>query len=92
METEDCRRFFKRVYSLDCAITEELVDKLAEFGSLRKQDFSAIVPNGRILFTVENKENKLRIQGAVGSNDIYVVIPKKDENLLKRFEDILSGI
>ena len=91
IETEDCRKFFKRVYKLEGAVTMELVEELSEFGALRTQDFSRIIPNGRILYTIENKEKKLQIQGAVGSTDIYVVIPRKDEVLLKQFEGILRN-
>ncbi len=92
MDTRNCRKYFRRIYTLENPVSEELLAPLSQFGELRINDFSKIVPGGRKMFTVTDKDKDLTIQGSIGANDIYVVIPKKEETILNRFENILKNL
>ncbi len=90
IDTRNCRKYFRRIYKLERPVSEELLKKFYVFGEVRINDFSKIVPGGRKMFTITDKEKELTLQGSVGSTDIYVVIPKKDEALLRKFESLLA--
>lgn len=88
-QIRNCRRFFKRYYTINFLADHDLLEQLSVLGLVETYDFSKYVAQALETFNIK-MENEVDISGAIGSAEIQVTIIKTCPQMLQNFEDILS--
>lgn len=88
-DQQNCRKFFKRIYDFEPLLSIEFVNELREFGEVKINKFSEIVPGALDLFKIIKGD--LEISGAINGQSIYIIIPKETPEILESLESKLHN-
>lgn len=86
----NCRKFYKRYYTLSSPADDALVDQLERFGLKEVVAFSQYAATSLDIFTIKF-EQEIEISGAFKSNQVQVTISKQYPEFLHEFEEILDN-
>lgn len=89
VQIRNCRRFFKRYYTVNFLADDDLLEQLSVLGLVEAYDFSKYAVQALETFNIK-MENEVDISGAIGSAEIQVTIVKTCPQVLQNFEAILS--
>jgi hypothetical protein len=88
-EVRNCRRFFKRYYTLSHAIDQDLVDGMTCFGFPEITRFSQYAPEAFDTFKVK-MDDDMELSGSIKSHDFYVTVSRQSPDILEEIEGLLA--
>lgn len=90
VSTRNCRKFFKRSYSLQYQIDGSLVSDLEKFGFLETYAFSKFSKSSLDQFKIK-LEGELELSGLLKGNSLNVVVPKEYPSFIREIESIIES-
>lgn len=88
-EIRNCRRYFKRYYTLSHAIDQDLVDGMGQFGFATITEFSKFAPQAFDTFKIK-LDDDVELSGSIKSTDFYVTVSRQSPELLAEIESVLT--
>ncbi len=85
ISTRNCRKFYKRVYTLNKKIDQDLIRSLSDFGLLEDYSFSNFSQDSKDIFKVK-MDDEIEISGTIDDTYLQVTVTKKNPEILMQIE------